>query len=171
MIKLTKMDFAIRKANIDDIPQILEIVNYAIANTTALYDYEPHTLEEQIKWFNDKKDSGFPVIVADLDGKAIGFGAYGTFRQRAAYQFTVEHSVYVSHAYIARGIGGALLTELIALARAQKLHLMIGAIDASNHGSIEFHKKYGFAESCVIKEVAFKFGRWLDLMLMALKLE
>ena len=165
------MNVTIRPATAADIPEILVIVNHAIAHTTAIYDYDPRTLEMQLAWYDDKKTAGFPVIVADYGGKAIGFGAYGAFRQRAAYQYTVEHSVYVAEEYHGNGIGRIILEELIALARAEKRHLMIGAIDASNEGSIAFHKRLGFTEACVIKEVAFKFDRWLDLTLMELKLE
>jgi L-amino acid N-acyltransferase YncA len=165
------MNVTIRPAVENDVAEILQIVNHAIAHTTAIYDYDPRTLDMQMLWFNEKKGAGFPIIVAEYEGKAIGFGAYGTFRQRAAYQYTVEHSVYVSDEFIGQGIGRILLEELISLAKAQKLHLMIGAIDASNAGSIAFHKKLGFSETAVIREVAFKFGEWLDLMLMELRLE
>lgn len=165
------MNVTLRPATADDISEILEIVNHAIAHTTAIYDYEPRTHEMQLSWLADKKAAGFPVIVAEYEGRAIAFGAYGTFRQRAAYNSTVEHSVYVNEKYHGNGIGRMLLSELVRLAKAQKLHLMIGAIDASNAGSIEFHKRMGFTETAVIREVAFKFGRWLDLMLMELRLE
>jgi len=165
------MNVIIRHATKDDITAILAIVNYAIEHTTAIYDYGQHTLEVQQAWFDEKIQKGFPVIVAEYDKRAVGFGTYGTFRQRDGYRFTVEHSVYVSNEFIGRGFGGMLLSELIKLAKEQKLHTMIGGIDASNKGSIEFHKKFGFIEVGNIKQAAFKFDRWLDLVFMQLILE
>ena len=86
----------IRAAASTDLPQILEIVNHAILNTTSNYLYEAQTLADQARWFEDKKSKGFPIFVADINGTAIGFGTYGTFREKIGYQFTVEHSVYVA---------------------------------------------------------------------------
>lgn len=161
----------IRKATIDDVPQILDIVNYSILHTTANYHYEVLPLKTQLEWFRDKQSKNYPVIVADYGGKAIGFGTYGMFREKIGYQYTVEHSVYVDEAFIGKGIGGMLLTELIGLAKTDGYHVMVGGIDASNTGSIDFHKRYGFVENGVIKEAGFKFGRWLDLMFMQLILK
>jgi L-amino acid N-acyltransferase YncA len=161
----------IRKATIEDVPQILDIVNYSILNTTANYNYEVLPLAVQLKWFEEKQAKNYPVIVADLEGKAIGFGTYGMFREKIGYQYTVEHSVYVEEPFVGKGIGGLLLSELISLAKTEGYHVMIGGIDAENSGSIAFHKRYGFVENGIIKEAGFKFGRWLDLMFMQLILK
>ncbi|HEX8563387.1 MAG TPA: GNAT family N-acetyltransferase [Flavobacterium sp.] len=165
------MSVTIRAATIDDVPAILEIVNYSIINTTANYNYEPQTLEVQQQWFNGKIAHGFPVIVAEDNAHVAGFGAYGTFREKIGYQFTVEHSVYVSEEKIGKGIGKLLLSELISDAKRQGYHTMIGGIDASNTSSIAFHAKFGFIECGVIKEAGYKFGRWLDLLFMQLILK
>jgi L-amino acid N-acyltransferase YncA len=165
------MDIKIRKAVIEDVPQILDIVNFSILHTTANYNYDIQSLETQLKWFEDKQSKKYPVIVADFQGKAIGFGTYGMFREKIGYQFTVEHSVYVDNSFIGKGIGGLLLAELIALARHEGYHAMIGGIDAENSGSIAFHKKFGFIENGILKEVGFKFGKWLDLLFMQLILK
>lgn len=161
-----------RPARIEDIETILEIVNDAILNTTAIYDYNVRTLNEQISWFMEKQEQNFPVIVAtDENDKVVGFGTYGTFRIKMGFQFTVEHSVYVKEGFSGKGIGKELLHELIALAKEQKLHVMIGCIDAENMSSIHFHEKFGFKKSGVLKECAFKFDKWLDLQLMQLLLK
>jgi L-amino acid N-acyltransferase YncA len=165
------MEIKIRIATIDDVPAILDIVNYSILYTTANYNYDIQTLDIQTKWFEDKRTKNFPVIVADYQGKAIGFGTYGTFREKIGYQFTVEHSVYVEDQYTGKGIGKLLLEALIELAKEQGFHAMIGGIDADNAGSIAFHKKFGFVEKGVLKEVGFKFGKWLDLLFMELILK
>ncbi len=165
------MQITIRHAQLPDLQSILDIVNHNILHTTANYSYEPQTLEMQRQWFLDKQSHGFPVIVAECENHVIGYGAYGTFREKIGYQFTVEHSVYVAQNHYGKGVGKLLMTELIRLARAQNLHVMIGAIDASNAESIAFHKKFGFTESGVIHQAGFKFGRWLDLLFMQLILK
>ena len=149
------MPVKIRPATENDVESILEIVNLAILHTTANYNYEPQSFDVQIEWFRHKQAHHFPVIVADLDGQVVGFGAYGTFREKIGYQFTVEHSVYVSDAFIGKGIGKLLLAELIALAKKQNIRTMIGAIDAENSDSIAFHEKFGFTKCGVIKDAAF----------------
>jgi phosphinothricin acetyltransferase len=162
------MDIKIRKATSADVPKILDIINYSILHTTANYNYDIQTLEVQQKWFEDKKANNFPVIVAEVNENVIGFGSYGTFREKIGYQYTVEHSVYVEDEFTGKGIGKLLLSELIQLAKQQGFHVMIGAIDADNKGSIAFHKKFGFVENGIIKEIGFKFGKWLDLLFMQL---
>ena len=165
------MEVIIRNATIEDVPKILEIVNHAILYTTSNYLYDVQTLENQLQWFEDKKSKEFPIIVADYNGTAIGFGTYGTFREKIGYQFTVEHSVFVAPEFIGKGIGKQLLLALIVLAKDEGYHTMIGGIDAANTGSIAFHKKFGFVDAGVIKEVGFKFGKWLDLQFMQLILK
>jgi phosphinothricin acetyltransferase len=165
------MTIEIRKADINDVPSILEIVNHAILHTTSNYLYEAQTLETQIQWFEDKKTKKFPVIVAVANETVVGFGTYGTFREKIGYQYTVEHSVYVAPDFVGKGIGTLLLSELIQLAKSEGYHVMVGGIDAANLDSIAFHKKFGFTENGVLKEVGFKFGKWLDLQFMQLILK
>ena len=165
------MEITIRQANENDLEAILEIVNYSILHTTANYNYDVQTLEIQRKWLQQKHEQNFPVIVATQDNKVLGFGTYGMFREKIGYQFTVEHSIYVAPDLIAKGIGKLLMCELIELAKKQKIHTMIGGIDASNTYSIDFHKKFGFTECGIIREAGFKFDRWLDLQFMQLLLK
>ena len=152
--------------------QILEILNEAILNTTALYDYKPRTLERMADWFEAKASGNFPVIGAvDDDDRLLGFASYGTFRNWAAYKYSVEHSIYVHKDHRGRGLGRALLQRLIAAAREQNYHVLIGGIDASNAASIALHEALGFAHAGTIRQVGFKFGRWLDLAFYQLVLE
>jgi phosphinothricin acetyltransferase len=155
------MEIKIRPYQIEDTQAILEIINYNILNSTALYDYEPRTLENQIAIFDDKLKIGFPIIVATENEIVVGFGYYSEFRFREAYKFTVEHSVYAHPNHIGKGIGKLILENLIDLAKAQNLHTMIGVIDSENQGSIDFHKKFGFEIAGTIKDSGFKFERWL----------
>ncbi|KAF2513916.1 GNAT family N-acetyltransferase [Flavobacterium foetidum] len=165
------MSIILRQASENDLQKILEIVNYSILHTTANYSYEIQTIEVQKKWFDDKKAKNLPVVVAEMDGEVVGFGSYGQFREKIGYQYTVEHSVYVVDNIIGKGIGSKLLTELIRLAKEQGYHVMIGAIDADNEGSIAFHEKFGFVATGTIREVGYKFDHWLDLVFMQLILK
>ena len=158
----------IRPAEETDIPTILDIVNHIILTTTANYSYEPESLAERMDWFLKKRAANMPVIVAELEGAAIGFGTYGPFRDKTGYRFTVEHSVYVHQDYHGRGIGRQLLEALIGMARQQGMHMMIAGIDTQNQGSVLFHQKLGFEQVAHFREVGFKFDQWLDLIFMQL---
>ena len=143
---------------------ILDILNEAIVNSTALYDYKPRSLESMADWFKAKEAGRFPVIgvVAD-DETLLGFASYGTFRPRPAYKYSVEHSVYVHHDHRGKGIGFALMRQLITAATKQQYHVMIGGIDVANTASITMHEKLGFVHAGTIQQAGFKFNRWLDL--------
>ena len=165
------MNIKIRNYRIEDAPSILEIINDAILNSTALYDYKIRSLETQIVIFNDKLSKGFPIIVAIENNQLLGFGYYSEFRFREAYKYTVEHSIYAKKEAIGKGIGKLLMTELIKLAKAQKLHTIIGVIDSENESSIAFHEKFGFKIVGNIQDSGFKFNHWLHSVFMQLMLE
>ena len=165
------MKIEIRPYEIQDTQAILDIINYNILHSTALYDYSIRSYDQQKNFLADKIAKQFPVIVAELEGHVVGFGMYSEFRFREAYKYTVEHSVYVDQNIHGKGIGKALLQELIILAKTQGLHTMIGVIDAENQGSIDFHEKLGFKKAGIIKESGYKFDRWLDSVFMQLILE
>jgi len=165
------MKIEIRSYEIQDTQAILDIINYNILHSTALYDYSIRSYDQQKNILADKIAKQFPVIVAELEGHVVGFGMYSEFRFREAYKYTVEHSVYVDQNIHGKGIGKALLQELIILAKTQGLHTMIGVIDAENQGSIDFHEKLGFKKAGIIKESGYKFDRWLDSVFMQLILE
>ena len=165
------MEVQIRPFEIKDTQSILDIINYNILNSTALYDYKTRDFETQKTILEDKIIKGFPVIVAECDGKLVGFGMYSEFRFREAYKFTVEHSVYVSPNEMGKGIGKMIMAHLIIQAKAQGLHTMIGVIDSENKSSITFHEQFGFKTVGIIKESGYKFDRWLDSVFMQLLLE
>lgn len=165
------MEIKIRPYRSDDTETIVAILNYYIANSTALYDYELRTLEQQRIVFEEKLNKGFPVIVAIIENRVVGFGYYSEFRFREAYKFTVEHSVYVMPSEHGKGIGRIIMQNLIDLAQEQKLHTMIAVIDSENENSINFHEQFGFKTVGIIKESGFKFDRWLHSVLMQLLLE
>ena len=151
---------------------ILEILNDAIVNSAALYDYQPRSRENMKTWFETKRAKSFPIIGAfDDGGRLLGFASYGTFRAFPAYKYTVEHSVYVHRDARGNGIGLSLMRALIERARAQQLHVLVGAIDRDNAVSVRLHEKLGFELAGTVRQVGFKFGRWLDVVFYQLVLE
>ena len=151
---------------------ILDILNDAIVHSTALYDYQPRQMQNMVTWFDTKRAGNFPVIgIEDAQGTLLAFGSYGTFRAFPAYKYTVEHSVYVHKDHRGHGLGAQIMQALVAAAREQNLHAMVGAIDASNAGSIALHERLGFKPVGTLPQVGFKFGRWLDLAFYQLLLD
>jgi L-amino acid N-acyltransferase YncA len=158
----------IREAIENDLPQLLVVYNDIILHTTAVYDYEPHTLEMRKQWFETKKQQGFPVYVAEENRKIVGFSSIGPFRAWAAYKYSVENSVYVAAEARGKGIGKLLIPPLIEATKKLKLHTIIASIDATNEVSLRLHKSFGFEEVAHFKEVGWKFERWLDLKFLQL---
>jgi phosphinothricin acetyltransferase len=151
--------------------QILAILNEAIANSTALWDYEPRTMPSMEAWFDHKERGGFPVIgVVDHADNLLAFGSYGLFRAWPAYKYTVEHSLYVEKEARGRGLGRRVLRRLIAEAETQGYRTLIGGIESENTASIGLHKSMGFENCGEIRHAGFKFGRWLNLMFYQLLL-
>jgi L-amino acid N-acyltransferase len=145
-------------------PEILAILNDAIENSTALYDYRPRTLAMMDAWFDAKERGNYPIVGAiDQDDRLLGFASYGPYRSWPAYKYTVEHSVYVEKSSRGHGVGTLLLGAIIERARLQQYHNLIGGIDAENVVSIALHRRFGFEFCGRVKQAGFKFGRWLDL--------
>jgi phosphinothricin acetyltransferase len=161
----------VRNANENDLLQLLNIYNDIIINTTAVYQYEIHTLQMRKEWFAAKQQQGFPVFVAEDNDSIIGFSTIGTFRQWQAYKYSVENSVYVAPNERGKGVGKLLMQPLIDSARQMDMHTIIAGIDATNEISLRLHKNFGFEEVAHFKEVGFKFDRWLDLKFLQLTLE
>ena len=143
---------------------ILAIFNEAIVNSTAIYDYKPRTPADMAGWFDVKARRNYPVIgMENGAGELMGFASYGQFRERPAYKYTIEHSVYVDVRFRGQGLGRALLAATIDAAQKQDYHVMVGGIDASNSVSIRLHESLGFTSCGIVQQAGFKFGRWLDL--------
>ena len=153
-------------ASARDLPQILAIYNEVIRNSTAVYSEEEFTPPRGLAWFDAKAAQGFPLIVARDDSGISGFGTFGEFRAWPCYRQSVEHSVHVRADCRGRGLGRALVIELMKRASAMGKHVMIAGIDADNAVSIGLHRSLGFSGVGHFHEVGFKFGRWLDLVFM-----
>ncbi len=151
---------------------ILSIFNEAIAHSTALYEYQPRTIQNMVQWFAEKREFNFPVLGAyDDAGHLLGFATYGVFRSKPAYKYTIEHSIYIHQSHRSKGVGRVLLEQLIEQAKAQDYHCMVGAIDAANAASIHLHEQFGFTHAGTITQAGFKFGEWLDLAFYQLLLD
>ncbi|MGG7536443.1 GNAT family N-acetyltransferase [Rhizobium sp. NLR8a] len=160
----------LRDATEADLPAIRDIYNHAVEHTTAIWNETLVDLENRREWLSARNGRGFPVIVADKSGQVAGYASYGDWRAFEGYRHTVEHSVYVEKDHRSAGIGEALMRELIARAAAANIHVMIAGIEADNTASIRLHEKLGFRIVGRFSEVGTKFGRWLDLTCMELRL-
>lgn len=168
----TQRPVKIRPATHADLPGILAIYNEAVLNTTATYDYEPRTLEHRTAWFEDHVKHGYAVLVAADDaGRVVGWSALNRFHDRKGYQFTTENSVYVAADQRGKGIGKLLLAPLIEAARQRGCHAILAGIDATNEASLRLHARFGFQEVARLKEVGYKFERWLDVVYLELLLQ
>lgn len=156
----------IRPATPNDLPDILAIYNDAVLNSTAIWNWNAVDLANRQAWFNLRRSQSYPILVADVEGTAIGYASYGDWRPFDGYCHTVEHSIYVAGTARRQGAGAALLDALIGAARDAGKHIMLGGIEAGNEPSLALHRRYGFTETARMPEVGQKFGRWLDLVFM-----
>ena len=160
------MSFTISAAARAQLPEIRDIYNEVIRNSTAVFSDVEVTLENREAWFDAKRSAGFPVLAAAEPSGVVGFATFGEFRSWPGYRFSVEHSVHVRADCRGRGIGRALVQALLLEAARMQKHVMIAGIDAQNVTSVALHEKLGFKTVGELHEVAFKFGRWLDLKFM-----
>src|SRR3984957_5508038 len=156
----------IDNASRQDLPEILAIYNEVIRNSTAIYTEIELTHERGAAWYDAKIAGGFPLVVARDASGITGFGSFGEFRAWPGYRHSVEHSVHIRADCRGQGIGRALVTDLLTRAAGMGKHVMIAGIDADNAVSIGLHRSLGFTDVGHFHEVAFKFGRWLDLVFM-----
>lgn len=161
----------IRDARDSDLDVILEIHNRAIRESLAIWTEQEADRAERERWLADHVAAGHPVIVAEVDDRLAGYATYGPWRPKTGYRHTVENSVYVHHDFQRQGVGRTLMVELIERARAAGLHVMVAGIEAGNTASIEMHRRLGFEEPVILREVGTKFDTWLDLAFMRLVLD
>lgn len=157
---------AIRDAASTDSAAVAAIYNHAVRATTAIWNDRESDPAGRARWIAERQGAGFPVLVAEAEGRLLGYATYGPFRPHDGYRLTVENSVYVASDLQGRGTGRALMTALLERARSQGLHAMVAAIEAENRVSIRLHASLGFVEVGRLPQIGTKFGRWLDLVLM-----
>ncbi len=161
----TPHTIVVRPATPADLPAINDIYNHYVLHSTATYQTEPATLQEREQWFAAHGGT-HPVTVAEAAGEVVGWASLSRFHPRSAYRRTVENSVYVRHDQHRRGLGAALLADLIGRAERLGHHTIIAGIDAEQTASVALHARFGFTRVGHLREVGFKFGRWLDVIYM-----
>lgn len=167
----------VRNATLEDIPAITEIYNEAVENGKAIWNEVVVGNEDRVEWWRERTGKGFPVLVVEDDeegshsgGDVVGYATYGRFREYHGYRYTVEHSVYIRSDQRGKGVAVPLMERLIERAKEGGQHVLVAAIEGSNQPSIRLHEKLGFEMVGEMKEVGIKFGQWLNLVLMQLKL-
>jgi len=157
---------AVRLAVLDDAEAIRAIYNREVTETTVTFDLVPRTLAEQEAWLTARTGAHPAIVAVDGDGSVIGFGSLSAYRDRPAYNTTVEDSVYVHGDHRGRGVGRLVLRELIRVGTAHGFHAVMARIVGGHQASIALHASCGFREVGVEREVGRKFGRWLDVVLI-----
>jgi L-amino acid N-acyltransferase YncA len=161
------MGCLVRESRVDDMVGVQSIYAFHVLHGLASFEEEPPLVEELSKRRADVLERDLPYLVAELDGKVVGYSYAAPYRARSAYRFTIENSVYVDHRLSRRGIGRVLLAELIDRCQRGEWRQMIAVIgDSDNVASIRLHERLGFHLAGTLQAVGFKFGRWVDSILM-----
>jgi phosphinothricin acetyltransferase len=161
----------LRDATPADIPAIQAIYAHHVMHGLASFEEVPPSVEEMRARFEAIAGGGKPYIVAEAGGRIVGYGYASAYRARSAYRYTLENSIYVDESARGRGVGTALLAELVARCRKGPWRQMLAIIgDSANAASIGVHRKAGFRQVGVLERVGFKHGRWVDSVLMQLEL-
>ena len=152
----------LRTASISDAEQICRIYNHYILTSVCTFEQKPVEAAEMVNRINDTTKD-FPWIVCEDNGIITGYAYAGKWKTRTAYDRTVESTVYIAKEYVGKGIGKLLYTELIHILHRISLHSIIGIIALPNAASIALHEKIGFKKVAHLKEVGWKFDRWIDV--------
>lgn len=155
----------LRPATIADAAATAEIYNHEVLHTTATFDLRPRSVDEQAEWLG-ARSGALEVIVADLDGEVAGFASLSQYKPRPAYNGTVEDSIYLHRDHRGKGLGRALLGEIVEVAANRGFHTVIGRVEVSGTASVRLHEALGFELVGVEREVGRKFGRWLDVAIL-----
>ena len=159
----------IRRATLADAEAMRQIYNLEVTGSTATLDLVPRSVEEQAAWM--VAHSGvYPVVVADEGGEVIGFASLSPYRPRPGYATAVEDSIYVADDHRGQGIGRALLSEAVVMARTHGFHSIVARVSATQQASVALHKACGFDFVGVEREIGRKFGRWIDVAILQLLL-
>jgi L-amino acid N-acyltransferase YncA len=156
----------IRNAADADLSAINEIYNRVLLASNAIYSDTPVTEEERLVWWQAHCVQGYPVLIAEEDETVLGFATFGDFRPWPGYRFTVEGTIHIREGCRSRGLGRQLLDALIGHARALGKHTLIAGADSENTASLRFLEKHGFTRAGYLREVGYKSGRFLDLVLL-----
>jgi L-amino acid N-acyltransferase YncA len=153
----------VRAAAEPDMAAVRDIYAHYVLNSLATFEETPPTLEEMVQRWRQRLDAGLPYLVAEGSDGVLGYAYAGAYHARAAYRHTIEDSVYVADGLGGRGVGSALLGELIAACERGPWRQMVAIVgDSGNLSSIALHRRFGFELIGTLRSVGFKFGRWVD---------
>ena len=156
----------IRPAEQDDLQACLNIHNHYVAHSVATFDTEPMVGAAGQRWYENHQHPAHPLLVAEDQGRVLGYGCLSRWSQKKGYDTTAEVSVFISHDQQRRGAGAALLQALLVAAQRGGLRNLLARIEAENHASIRLFTAAGFRSVGVMHDAGFKFGRWLDVEIM-----
>jgi phosphinothricin acetyltransferase len=160
----------IRLATAHDLPAINDIYNHYVRTSTTTYQEVESSMQERLEWFTSREPRHAVTVYEADDDRVLGWASLNVFRARSAYRFSAENSVYVHKDHIRKGIGDALLADSIDRAKQHGFRTILAGIDAEQTASIAIHAKHGFVECGRMKQVGYKFGRWLDVVFLQLLL-
>ncbi|NLL78572.1 MAG: N-acetyltransferase [Clostridiales bacterium] len=151
----------IRKAEIGDLQELLDIYNYEVEHGVATLDLQPKNIVEWEKWFSAHNVDNHPLFVAEKEGKVAGYASLSAYREKEAYRTTVELSIYIGPQYRRQGIATVLMEFILEQARRdERIHTVVSVITAGNAASTRLHEKFGFEFCGTIREVGMKFGQY-----------
>lgn len=153
----------IRDAREADVEAMCSIYNYYVVNSVVSFDTSEQAHEDRLKWLEHHQEEKLPVLVADSNGKILGWASLSYYHSRCAYRSTVEFSIYLDHKAVGKGLGKAMLAALIERAEAGGYHCIVGLICSENETSIRLSQSFGFEVVGELKEVGRKFDRWLNV--------
>lgn len=154
----------IRKACIDDIPVLQKIYNDAVLHTTATYDTQIKDYENRLQWFMEHEKEPYILYVEEIDGVVVGYASLSRYRERQAFDQSVEISVYIDEDFQNRGVGSRLMKQVLDYAKeTEGIHTVISLITSDNEHSIYLHEKFGFQFCGKIEDAGYKFGKWVGL--------
>jgi L-amino acid N-acyltransferase YncA len=149
-----------------DLQRINEIYNEVLLTSTAIFSDHSSTIEERVEWWKGRVGQDYPVLVAKDEGAVLGFATFGDFRSWPGYRFTVEGTIHIDSSVRRQGVGAALLKVLIERAKAAGKHVMVAGVDSANVASLKFLERFGFERVGHLREVGYKFDRFLDLIFL-----
>ena len=160
-------DIRVRPAMREDLGRIVEIYNYYVINTPITFDLEPFKTEQRIKWFEEHAGTKrHRLFVAEDAGEVVGYAGTGQFRDKAAYDTSVETTIYCAHEVLRSGIGSMLYRTLFDALKDEDIHRILAGITIPNDASVEMHRRFGFTDVGVFIENGRKFDRYWDVLWM-----
>jgi phosphinothricin acetyltransferase len=160
-------EIVVRPAERSDLARITEIYNYYVINTPITFDLKPVTVEERAVWFDNHNDGArYRLLVAEEGGRVLGFAGTGRFRDKAAYDTSVETTIYCAQEATGRGIGSMMYRALFEALRNEDINRILGGITMPNEASVKIHERFGFKPVGTFSGVGRKFGKYWDVLWM-----